>query len=121
MSAALHKHWHRQDGKCFYCEGDTWMRGSGERRLAAKTRLGLPIGVDGAALALRRATATLEHLVRKADGGKGGANLVMACARCNVTRGTATVEDHKAAMMDLVAQGKHPVNRRPVERERVAA
>lgn len=68
MSAALHKHWHRQDGKCFYCEGDTWMRGSGERRLAAKTRLGLPIGVDGAALALRRATATLEHLVRKADG-----------------------------------------------------
>jgi 5-methylcytosine-specific restriction endonuclease McrA len=106
MSAALHKHWHRQDGKCFYCEGDTWMRG---------------FGVDGAALALRRATATLEHLVRKADGGKGGANLVMACARCNVTRGTATVEDHKAAMMDLVAQGKHPVNRRPVERERVAA
>lgn len=74
-----------------------------EKRAVAIRRM----GIDERTLAHR--TATKEHLMRRAEGGKRTKfNIVAACGFCNSNRGTAPVEEHKAAMLALVSAGSHP-------------
>lgn len=59
---------------------------------------------------LRYARETKEHLVRKADGGRGLINnYTHACGWCNHGRGTTPVEEHKAAMAKMMELRKHPL------------
>ncbi len=102
--------WTAQCGACFYCGGDTWVRGHESKDKAAE-RLGIDRGTSHSARVLEGARATREHLVRKVDGGKGGANLVMACHACNVRRGETDIEQHRLDMLSLVHMGLHPTNR----------
>jgi 5-methylcytosine-specific restriction endonuclease McrA len=67
---------HRQDGRCFYCEFPMWL-----------TDLAGFAAAHG--LTLRQASrlqATGEHLVAQQDGGRHGANVVAACHHCNQAR-----------------------------------
>lgn len=92
----------RQGNKCFYCEGEMWISATEKRAVAVKR-----LGIDERTLAHR--TATKEHLIRQANGGKRTVhNIVAACGFCNSSRGDAEVEDHKAAMRAMVAAGTHP-------------
>lgn len=103
--------YHKQDGICCYCDGNTWLRGH-ETREAAALRLGIPPKTAGYRQMLTAARATTEHIQRRADGGKGGPlNLKMACHACNVRRLDSTPEAHRIDMLVLVAAGLHPTNR----------
>ncbi len=65
--------WSEQGGLCFYCDVPTTLPTESN-----------PIPT----------TATVEHLTRKADGGTNDPdNLVMACSRCNSTRGKTDWRD----------------------------
>lgn len=67
---------HRQGGRCYYCEFPMWLA---DRCGFAATH----------GLTLRQASrlqATGEHLVAQQDGGKHGANVVAACHHCNNLR-----------------------------------
>jgi len=91
----------RQSGRCFYCDGDTWLFGAGESKDAIRKRLGVPLAGNGSKKALRYRRATIEHLHRKVDGGSDKMeNLVMACALCNSRRGELPVNIHLAATQD---------------------
>lgn len=68
--------YHRQAGRCFYCNFPMWLT----------DRAGFA-AANG--LTLRQASrlqATAEHLVAQQDGGKNGLNVVAACYHCNQAR-----------------------------------
>lgn len=72
-----------QDGKCYYCEGDTCMQSY----------------IDNDPLLF-----TLEHLQRKADGGSDGmGNIVGACYRCNTHRDVIPSDVWKIICKDILA------------------
>lgn len=54
-----------------------------EKKGAARERL----GIHGSKKELRYRMCTSEHLIKREHGGKGGANIVAACAICNHKRG----------------------------------
>lgn len=94
-----HRMFNEQWGECFYCERDMFVVG-GERRSVLLKRLGLTENMRNLRQILRDRRSTREHLQRKSEGGTNDeSNIVMACAGCNESRGHATVEDHKRAMM----------------------
>jgi hypothetical protein len=99
-----------QDGRCWYCDGRTWLVGA-ESADQVRARLQIPKGVPWAAKMLRSAMATREHIVRKVDGGRDAGNLKMACHACNVRRGDSPPDVHRIDMQVLVAAGLHPTNR----------
>jgi 5-methylcytosine-specific restriction endonuclease McrA len=70
----------QQEGKCFY------YRKAMALSFAAKDHVW-----DNA--------ATLENLHRRADGGKGGGNLVLACRECNQRRGDRPWADYRVARL----------------------
>lgn len=109
----LAKLFNAQNGLCYYCDGQAWMRQS-EDMHAAAIRLCIPNGSHAIKM-LRDAEATKEHLLRRADGGTSSArNLKMACQCCNSRRGATPAAAHRIDMQVLVAAGLHPVNRPPV-------
>lgn len=67
---------HRQSGRCFYCDFPMWLT---DRADFAVTH-GLTLRQAG------RLQATAEHLVAQQDGGRHGANVVAACHHCNQAR-----------------------------------
>ncbi|WP_318013630.1 HNH endonuclease [Mesorhizobium sp. BR-1-1-8] len=87
MNNGLHRHlrwlmFGQQDGRCFYC--DELMLLSFAQRDNIWSR-----------------TATLEHLVRRADGGSSTrGNLVCACRECNQKRGDIPWEEYRALRRD---------------------
>lgn len=99
-----------QNGRCCYCDGACWLP-QRESGMQARARLGIPVGVDGAAKMLRAARATREHLKRRVDGGGDADNIAMACHACNVRRGDSEPDVHRIDMQVLVAAGLHPTNR----------
>lgn len=108
MSAKLHRLWHAQEGRCYYCGCGTYLPGSGESKSRARLRFGIVEGVRGGGKAFRRRHATIEHLKRRADGGTlANVNIVMACKGCNVRRGDMTVEAYKAHVAAELAAGQH--------------
>lgn len=114
MSSKLHRLWHKQAGKCFYCGCDTYLPGSGETKVKARLRLGIEEGSRGAGKRFRRRHATIEHLLRKADGGTlAQHNIVMACLGDNVRRGARSVAEYKLYVQELVRQGNHPTIHAP--------
>lgn len=112
MRVWLQRYW-QQGGLCYYCEGEMTRRdkGLGLKNKELCKKYGIVFGTRGARKAIRYFHATIEHFVRRADGGTLADGWALACKFCNSSRGTATVEEHKAAMMAMVAAGKHPVNR----------
>ncbi|GJE77761.1 HNH endonuclease [Methylorubrum suomiense] len=95
-------------GTCCYCGCQTYLPRS-EPRAVVAARFGLALGQPGVKKALRRRTATREHIVRKADGGGDNRrNLTIACHLCNITRGAASPDQHRAAIARAVAAGIHP-------------
>lgn len=67
---------HRQSGRCFYCDFPMWLTD----RTGFAAEHGLTLAQAG------RLKATGEHLVAQQDGGKHGANVVAACLHCNQLR-----------------------------------
>lgn len=110
QKAQLSQLFDEQNGSCCYCDGPTWLYPR-ETRQAAMKRFGIPAGVPGCGKMIIAARATREHVVRIADGGKGGSNITMACNACNVRRGTTPPDKHRADMLVLVRAGLHPTNR----------
>lgn len=92
--------WDRHEGRCYYCACKTfhWERPQDmpdrRRRIVVRTQ--------------PERRATREHLVRRADGGGNGPNIVLACAFCNHCRDERTVQEHKAYILALIAEGRHP-------------
>jgi hypothetical protein len=75
-SSARNAAFHRQGGRCFYCDFPMW--------LTDRTGFAAAHG-----LTLRQASrlqATGEHLLAQRDGGRHGANVVAACHHCNQAR-----------------------------------
>ena len=100
----------KQGGRCCYCDGATWLRGTEQWKHAA-ARLSVPQNQPHSRTLMRYAAATFEHAKRIADGGKHNGNGMMACAFCNVSRDNATIDENRTDMQALVAAGLHPVNR----------
>lgn len=70
----------KQRNKCCYCER--------------------PLGADHSGNAPQPDSATLEHLLRQADGGKSNHdNLAVACFDCNVNRGNLDWLTYKSLRM----------------------
>lgn len=72
----------RQKGRCCYCQCPTWLSDA-----AAFAR---QHGLTASQASELRATA--EHLVARQDGGKGAANIAVACLLCNRRRHQRTAE-----------------------------
>lgn len=103
----------KQDGKCCYCDGATYLMGSAPMVILYE-RFGIVVGIKGGKRLLVYHLATFEHLRRKSDGGKFVAhNGMLACQFCNVSRGEVDIRTHRVDMQALVAAGVHPVNRPP--------
>jgi 5-methylcytosine-specific restriction endonuclease McrA len=78
--AQLADKWKLQNGRCFYCRKETWL---------------LSETIVGMSRHCRNHMATREHLKRKCEGGGDeNANIVMACASCNNSRGDKSVKAH---------------------------
>lgn len=91
-----------QLGRCHYCRVDMW-EGALETRGEAVRRLGLP-DTPSMRRAISRHRCTLEHLLRRADGGTDEPeNTVAACARCNSTRGQTPAEEWSATCVASLA------------------
>ncbi len=107
MNTKLKRLWVEQQGRCYYCSGETYLVGSGEVKASVKARFGIPEG-RGSGTLLRRRRATLEHLKKRADGGTlANTNIVMACMGCNVRRGDLSVDEFKALVVEVVSRGIH--------------
>jgi hypothetical protein len=76
--------WHKQNGLCFFCQAQTMLWREARSVPGARlTKSGRRIIIGDQMIAL----ATVEHLVRRSEGGaKKGSNCVMACASCNWKR-----------------------------------
>lgn len=75
-NSARNAAFHRQHGRCYYCDFPMWLTDR-------------PGFAAAHGLTLRQAArlqATAEHLVARQDGGKHGANVVAACLHCNQSR-----------------------------------
>jgi len=101
LKSARKRAYTAQAGRCFYCDEPTWQ--SDVERFA-KDR----------GLSLKRARwfqATAEHLVARQDGGRGGANIAVACKLCNQRRharkGKAPTPDaYRTHVRARLAQGR---------------
>ncbi len=87
MSAILYKLANRQRHQCIWCGRETYVPGAGESKARLRHRFGIVAGERGAAKALRRRAASVEHIVPKSLGGRRAGNLAMACQGCNTRRG----------------------------------
>lgn len=77
-----------EDPTCWYCGCMTWLDRNQPRNMRAE-QVGLNLRRRDLKRALLGRMATLEHLVRKADGGRTSpGNCVIACHDCNGARGT---------------------------------
>ena len=94
----LDQFWQQQDGRCFYCDGATYLP-SLETKEQARDRLRIATGFGSAKL-LNQHVATVDRAARR-----------MACKYCNCQRHSRSVEAHKRAMLDKVLADEHPVNR----------
>ena len=94
----LDQFWQEQDGRCFYCDGATYLP-SLENKEQARQRLHIATGFGSAKL-LNQHVATLDRAARR-----------MVCKYCNCQRHNRSVEAHKRAMLDKVLADEHPVNR----------
>jgi len=65
-----------QAGRCFYCDAPTWL--ADPDAYSRTHRMSLRCA--------HQFRATAEHLVARQDGGRGGANIVVACWLCNHRR-----------------------------------
>jgi hypothetical protein len=100
MSDRLERLWHEQEGRCFYCDGPTYLP-SIETKDQARNRLAIEPGITGSARLLNQHIATVEHLSRK-----------MVCKFCNCHQGGGrSIEAHKRSILARVAAETHPVNR----------
>lgn len=91
----------RQGGRCFYCGLPVWLYD------LEAFRARYPLSAKQ--VASRRCTA--EHLLPKEDGGKDGAdNIVAACALCNSRRHkrehARSPEEHRRHVLSRVRRGK---------------
>jgi len=91
----------RQNGRCCYCQCPTWLSDAA----AFARQHGLTVSQ---ASELR---ATAEHLVARQDGGKGAANIVVACLLCNRRRHQRACEApsadvYRARVAKLAQKGK---------------
>lgn len=71
----------QQDGECFYCRQPMSLSFSSRDHIWGNA-------------------ATLEHLHRRADGGKDGGNLVLACRDCNQRRGERDWRAYRTDRLD---------------------
>jgi hypothetical protein len=108
MASLLTKHYRKQHGLCCYCEQPAWIPGHKESRRQRLKRL--QVTEDDPAFMERTnfMRASREHLVRRAEGGGDGENVVMACVFCNSWRDRTAPEIHKRIMLALVAMMLHP-------------
>ena len=102
----------RQDCRCIWCGEQTWC----SRVMSkddARNLFGVPPHTPGSGKFLRHRRATAEHILPKINGGKGGANIVMACARCNHTRSADSTkyEPHPEVLEMLTPRQRERIRR----------
>lgn len=94
---------------CFYC-GSRMYVPNVDRKADFLADAGFRPSQRGSARFLRYSRETKEHLVRRADGGRGAnGNIVKSCAWCNSNRGLRAPDEHKMWIADLICRGEHPV------------
>lgn len=98
--------------RCLYCDGEVWSR-LHMNKGQARSHFRVPKGMPSSTTLLAYSYATIEHIVRRAEGGGNKDNIALACAWCNSARQESTPDVHRVDMQALVAAGLHPVNRRP--------
>lgn len=85
ISNRRRQYWNKYKETCFYC------------------RTKIPI-----------TQSTLDHVIPRSKGGKGGRNLVLACKQCNTLKGTLSFDQFqnimKLASMDCVIVGVYWFN-----------
>jgi len=80
MACSVRILWNQQDGKCYFCQCQTYLKQEGQSKM-------------------RKRTASREHLIPKSEGGSNRkVNLRMACHKCNTDRGTM----HAVLWMQIV-------------------
>ena len=90
---SMFKLWEKQIGQCWYC-GSVIGRDI-DRILSADGKLIFPFELRA---------GHVDHQHPKSRGGLGGANLVLACAPCNMAKGARTVEEYRAALQAASAE-----------------
>lgn len=75
-TSARNAAFHRQGGRCYYCDFPMWLTD----RAGFAAAHGITLRQAG------RLQATGEHLVAQQDGGRHEGNVVAACRHCNQTR-----------------------------------
>jgi hypothetical protein len=114
----LYQFWHAQNGRCFFCDGDTLFDGHTFADNTIRCLRTQPRRGDGN-LDSRAMHATLATLARERDGGdRSWQNLVMACRFCFDSRQHPFAIDHRAEMRALIRYGAHPLH---VDHDREAA
>lgn len=92
---------HKTNGNCYYCDLPMMRRGL-EREGAKREWMekhGFEPGFIGERSFCRASKETIEHLTKKADGGRNNPdNLVLAHQFCNSHRGDHTPAEHKERM-----------------------
>lgn len=91
----MSKLWERQIGQCWYC-GNIVGRDI-DRIITADGKLVMPPELR---------EGHVDHQHPKSRGGGGGANLVLACAPCNIAKRAMTVDEYRAR---LQAKSEEPV------------
>jgi len=104
-ASARHLAFHRQAGRCYYCEQPMWLA---DATSFAEAHCLTPAQA-------RWLQATAEHLTARQDGGGNGSNIVAACRWCNTARHAhrpLSAPDplrYRACVRSRVAQGRwHP-------------
>jgi hypothetical protein len=95
--------WRGQEGRCFFCDGETvfWSLAFRDGRAQPCVNVGLT----------HPAHAQLTTLARECDGGdRSFINLVMSCRFCVLARAHAFARDHAAEMEALIRYGLHPLH-----------
>jgi len=104
IKTARARAFHRQHGRCCYCDGPVW--------LVNPVAFARAYGLTAAQAAQMRATA--EHLRAHCEGGRGGANIAAACWLCNRRRhqrreGALSPEHYRQHVVKRVRKGRwHP-------------
>ena len=71
MTSKIARLWKEQNGRCFYCSGETYLVERGEAKASVKARFGIPEG-KGSGTLLRRRRATLEPSTARRPRNKKG-------------------------------------------------
>ena len=83
---------YEQDKPCPVCKEKMYYQGY-ETKREWLSRVGATPGQPGIKKLRHQRRATVDHLLPKSRGGKGGNNLIIMCSQCNCEKGDMTLDE----------------------------